>query len=762
MHCELCGSVVDDILASTVNLATAARRMPFVDLLIEDYQDRFGVPIGRTHLQPVLDKAGGHMLVCPNCRESCGVPDSAASISSWAASPGAEDVGDGPAPATVEECLAALEERDGAAARQAARALAERGAEAVQPLLQWLREHKGDRSMGVRALGQLRVPEAAELLLNIALAGEAGEPIEARRALALLGEAALPAFGAALAPGSALGMEGRRAVLGILAFLGPDTVPLICSQLSHEQVMVRQSALAALASWPLPGTIGALAALVEDPVRDVRKAVALLLARTGDPRAAPLLIRLTVDPHPEVRVVAAWCLTRLGQALPREAVLAAADQRVDKWLVAALLQLAGLARAEAEAVLTERGTPVRLEPWAEGDAQARAEEGRRLLGEGAFGAAAESLYAATWESPLERSLLALLAEAQSRGQQWEAAGATLERLILFDPFSARWHHNLGIAEFRLGRQTTAADQFRAAVALDPNHAAAQEALQRAGTGPDGALHLCVGHPRREASAACAQCGLPLCRDCAYQSPLGVYCERHVPPTPETRCTEAQRLVALARREAAALPSDIPEGWQPAGAGTKVAMGVTAVALMSPLLAIQAARLATMSPGDQLRPAIQRRLGKAMQLLGDALAQDPGSEAAALLMQDLGAVADSLDNTQLLPREDRARALLTCAGCSPEACAAWFYLHCRADCGTAVEEYFARLVRRKPTPWDEGTPSVIDEAARQGFGPRLLQYLAALRPRLAGHPDQRRQCRAQIHALRRDSGRLAPRGRRVLC
>ncbi|MBM3472541.1 MAG: tetratricopeptide repeat protein [Armatimonadetes bacterium] len=740
-----------DRLASTVPLERAAKRPLFLDWIADEYREAFGVPVVRADMQRLAECLGGHVLVCDTCRKRFGIAASSAGakepppvVHDEAPSPAA--VGGVP-PATIDQCLADLGSADALLADQAVEALVAQGRASVPPLLEWVRTYEGDRSAGLRALGALRASEAADVLVDVYLHGRAWEQLHAQRALAAIGPDCLPAIGTMFASDASTSEDGRRRLLAVLGHWGGPALSLAIGQLQHERPQVRQAAVMALELCPEPRCVAPLIPLLADPVRGIRRSVAVLLGRIGDGAAVSALVQALDDPALEVRTAAMWALVRLGQPVSEEPVLLAAGKKAELWLAAALLQLGGQTRQQTETLLADLGKPIRLDVSISERVAAGVAAARQSLVEGAIEAAIEQSQVVCLEAPLEAAPLVALAQSQSKAGRWDGAVDTLTKLIFMDPFGARGHHNLGVAEYRLGRTSAAAEQWRQALLLEPDHPGAKEALSRAQ--PDEvarSVRVCLAHPARRTEDECAACRVPLCRDCSYAGPQALYCERHMPPVAEANRAVAASHLHEARTQLVELHFELaPERLDMAAE----VFGPAAAVTIAMALGVDGALVHRLTRGISGKTSDQRArdlMASARAHVRHALGRDPTLEEAALLLLDLGELAHATGHPDLVPKAERASALHACASHAPRALAAQFLCRCESNCDEALWTYFVRLCRLQPTPWDAATGRVIDQAIEKGYGPAVATYLRGVLERLPRHSPERRQCSSRIRAI----------------
>lgn len=112
--------------------------------------------------------------------------------------------------------------------------------------------------------------------------------------------------------------------------------PAALSQLSHEDPEVRRVVIQALQSINAPEAVGALEQLLYDPASQVRRAVVVTLAETGDSRVVELFRRLlSTDPSADVRAEIAYRLQFFSGSEVSEGLSVAAgedeNEQVRRW-----------------------------------------------------------------------------------------------------------------------------------------------------------------------------------------------------------------------------------------------------------------------------------------------------------------------------------------------------------------------------------------------------------------------------------------------
>lgn len=112
--------------------------------------------------------------------------------------------------------------------------------------------------------------------------------------------------------------------------------PAALSQLSHEDPEVRRVVIQALQSINAPEAVGALEQLLYDPASQVRRAVVVTLAETGDSRVVELFRRLlSEDPSADVRAEIAYRLQFFSGSEVSEGLSVAAgedeNEQVRRW-----------------------------------------------------------------------------------------------------------------------------------------------------------------------------------------------------------------------------------------------------------------------------------------------------------------------------------------------------------------------------------------------------------------------------------------------
>jgi HEAT repeat protein len=734
MHCETCGREIGEPAQAAVSLEEIARLPDLVDALADDYFATYGVPVTRATMRRAAEMAGGCVTLCDDCQVRLSVPGAepgAALDASHPFDPPQADLSSGVASAPVGWCLTQLASPDPANRALATRSLIQAGREALPALLDWLRQPTVDRSAGVRVLGYLPTEDGAPVLADIIVWGDEAEREAAWMALRALGKKALPALEEALGPASPAPPEGKREILLALAHTGPAAVPVICSALADPEPFVRQAAFDALELTPSPAAIEALHEQFADPDRRLRKAAVTILGRMDDGRAVPPLVEALEDPSTEVRTSAGWALTRLGQPISWPEEEAAPDWKVDGWLYAGLLQLCGRSRDEIEVLLASKGVPI--EPTAPvrepADVIAEAKE---LIAAGQLEAAEAALQEARTAMPFEVGLTALVAQCRAQAKRWDAAAEMLEEVVALDPFTARWHHNLGVAKWQLGAKGLALGQWEQTLLLDPTHTGASEAVSRAKSGEGSAVPtVCIAHVSLQAVARCSVCNVPLCRECAYPAVEQSFCERHVPSPPETTRAEAEKLARAARAAVRRLGERLCDTLK--GSEGRLLLDV--------------AIWSVLGPGAFNPPAAGAEASApAVRALQEALILDPACEEAAVVLADLGELCDAAGYPRVAPADLRQWAWETCARSGPGALLARFVVHSGRDPRGALRGYFHRLVRSSSVRWDRDTARVITGALAAGLADDLAACLRAVLPRLRPHSPERRDCRWRLRAL----------------
>jgi len=737
MRCEVCGCEIADPISAAVSLESANRLPNLLDALADDYFASYGIPVARPLMRRTAETVGGYVTLCGDCQVRLDVPGAAASGALAGRSafdrPDA-DLASGVVPAPVGWCLSNLSSPDPGQRARAVRSLVQTGPAAVPSLLEWLPTCTADRSAGVATLAYLGAVEAAPVLVRVVMEGREEEKEATRAALRAFGRKCLPALEEALGPETATLPEERQHLLEALAHLGDLGVPLICRVLSDPEPSVRRMAFAVLELTPTAACVEPVAEQLDDLDRRVRKGAAALLGRTGSAEAVPVLVELLEDPSTEVRLAAAWALTRLAQPIPWPADSEPPDWKVDGWLCGGLLQLSGRPREEIEALMLGKGVPIDLETIASKDSSGIATQAKELLSAGQAEAAAELLRGAHSDFPFEVAPAAMLAQCQAQMKQWREATETLERVIALDPFTARWHHNLGVARFQLGAKGLAVGQWEQAVLLDPSHAGAKEALSRVkveGMGP--ALTVCLAHPSLQAAGLCRTCGVPLCRECAYSSAEGPCCERHVAPVPDESRRQASQLVARGRGAVQRLRRRVNAARTSRTGEEGLLLDVAVYSVLGPT-AFQPA-------GPAQEPGVP-----VVRALRDALIYDPSCEEAAVRLGELGDLCDAAGYPDIVPADLREWAWEVCARSNPEALFARFIVRSRTDRRAALWSYFRGLARSEPPRWNGDTAQVIEQAIDEGHTLELLPYLRAILPRLRPHSGERRECRTRMRFL----------------
>jgi tetratricopeptide (TPR) repeat protein len=229
----------------------------------------------------------------------------------------------------------------------------------------------------------------------------------------------------------ATGMLGRWSnESGVATSLG--------EQLSNPQPLVRAAAVHALGTIAdrAPNVASAIAALADDPVRNVRVAVASIQTATADPNSRGQREFL-------------HCLTQQSDQATGQFQLAVyASAHHDVMQAVAHLQKAmewdprsPTMRREAAVMYASLGQPE--------EAARQIEEACRL-------------------DPTNAEYPFLLGLAQSELNQSEKAATALEKAVQLDPKRARAWYNLGLVREKLGRLDAAIDALRHGEAADPS------------------------------------------------------------------------------------------------------------------------------------------------------------------------------------------------------------------------------------------------------------------------------------------------------
>ena len=394
----------------------------------------------------------------------------------------------------------------------------------------------------ITALGHIATPDALRVLMaTIDVADETAPAFEetpTRAALVAAGARAVPLLHATLAgspsPATANGVAWvlgairahaeaptlaqalRRGVLGPAAALhalaGAGTsaeVPLVLEYLTDPSPLVRSEAIAASMALldprdPDGRAVEPLAAALRDaaPGPHERARMALLLGRTGAPRAGPVLVALAkaTDPalklaaidalgwlgptgadgpllealgakDPELRLRAATALASAGGPQARDAIAKSLTDDDEADRPALLLALGGiLARLPSEPAVAELDTQLQLAVGPERDALLEA------LGQANLASAVRSLarVAATRESdPRDRSAVAALLAARAG----DATSTALLRALASDGDGGV----VAQAAWSLGSAGDASDMARLeALARGPNADAATNAAAALG------------------------------------------------------------------------------------------------------------------------------------------------------------------------------------------------------------------------------------------------------------------------------------------
>jgi len=254
------------------------------------------------------------------------------------------------------------------------------------------------RQQAVLALGRLREPEAAPLLLPLVHADDPRLRFAAVRALGQI-----------------------RSPVAI-----PELLPL----LSEPRKELRFAAVEALGQIRAPEAVAPLVAALREPDRNLRRAAAEGLGEIADPRSAPDLIVALEDEHWSVRSAAATALGKLASPKATLALISRMDDSDDTVRRSAVLALGELRDA--------RGAPRLILALSDPALQAAARESLRRLGpqvlpemeqaiaKGALGAEARKLLvdlAGRFEDPAARRLLLAGLEDESPAVRAEAAVA---------------------------------------------------------------------------------------------------------------------------------------------------------------------------------------------------------------------------------------------------------------------------------------------------------------------------------------------------
>lgn len=299
----------------------------------------------------------------------------------------------------------------------------------------------------------------------------------AMKALAKMGQAAVPALIAKLGEDNAEMREKVAVVLGLIGSAdavdvlipllddpssgvrgrvrialaeigGQRALSSLAERINDEAADVRAAAVRAYANLAMPGAVGSVLALADDPDGEVRRAAIESLGRLGDPSAAARLAGHANEEDPAIRAAAVAALGRLGGDEARDCVIAALRDPIGAVRVAA---------AAAE-VLGPAAVPPLLEALRDEDKDVRL-QAAATLGRLHDDRALESLVAAlTDESTAVRT-----EAARALGMLGDhARGPMLELLRGDDP--ALWE----VASKVLGRQgwtpVDVPDQVRFAVA----------------------------------------------------------------------------------------------------------------------------------------------------------------------------------------------------------------------------------------------------------------------------------------------------------